>query len=98
MIVSLVRKTQRPYRFCDGTFLPEGSIIAATQSATHADPEYFDNPDEFDGFRWSSARYKGEGNTDEPELPEEMEDDEWQHRLTSTGTNYLAFGGGRHVW
>ncbi len=84
--VSLPRLTLAPYAFADGTVIPAGTLVAAAPTATHVDPEFFENPETFDGLRF----YKLRKNADET--------DEVKYRLTSTAGEYLAFGGGKHVW
>jgi cytochrome P450 len=46
----------RPFEFHDKLILPTGSRIAVPCLAVHTDPENFQNPLEFDGFRFSKMR------------------------------------------
>ncbi|GJE87319.1 cytochrome P450 [Phanerochaete sordida] len=97
---SLLRKTMRPYTFRDGTWLPEGVIVTASQTASHTDSEHFTNADTFDGFRFFRARERAAQTEAVEYTQEHLEDqgsEDWQYRLTSTSPHYLAFGGGRHV-
>lgn len=90
----------RTYVFNDGTIVPKGAIISATQSATQIDEAYYEHAEEFDGFRFSKLREKvssQEKQDAQEETGESLEDD-WKYRYTGTGIGYLAFGGGRHVW
>lgn len=85
-LVSLPRLTVAPYTFADGTLLPAGTLVAAAPTATHVDPEYFEDPETFDGLRFYKLRKSAN------------EIDEAKYRFTSTAGEYLAFGGGNHVW
>ncbi|TFY80430.1 hypothetical protein EWM64_g3585 [Hericium alpestre] len=97
--LSLPRKAMRSYTFRDGTTIPEGTMIAATQTATHLDEAYYLDPDEFDGYRFSKLREQavGKDQSNNSDETEQGQDEDWRHRLTGTGSGYLAFGGGRHV-
>lgn len=98
--VSLPRKAVRTYVFSDGTIVPEGAIISATQSATQLDEAYYEHAEVFDGFRFSKLREKA-ANQEKQDILEETEqnlEDDWKYRYTGTGIGFLAFGGGRHVW
>jgi len=50
---SVQRAVLQPFRFKDGTVIPAGSTICLAGSPIQRDPEYFENPEEFDGFRFS---------------------------------------------
>ena len=97
--VSLPRKAMREYVFSDGTVVPKGAIISATQSATQLDDAYYERAEVFDGFRFSNLREKvlNKGRQEVHEEGEETTKD-WKLRYTGTGVEFLAFGGGRHVW
>ncbi|KAJ3728214.1 cytochrome P450 [Lentinula raphanica] len=84
--LSLPRMAVSLYTFSDGSTVPPGTILSAAPTATHVDPEYYDDPEKFDGFRFYKLRQSAE-----------TEADEFKHRLTSLGPAYLAFGGGRHA-
>ena len=90
----------RDYVFTDGTVVPKGAIISATQTATQLDEAYYDHAEDFDGFRFSKLREKAvdQEKKDTHEETGESSEEDWRHRYTGTGVGYLAFGGGRHVW
>ena len=88
----------RTYTFRDGTVIPEGATLAATQSATHHDPSCYPDADKFDGFRFYHHRVDPTGAKEGGELAEETTESDWRNRLTGTSLEYLAFGRGRHVW
>ena len=87
------------YVFSDGTVVPKGAIISATQSATQLDEVYYKRAEMFEGFRFSNLREKVL-DRDRQEVREEGEGntEDWKLRYTGTGVEFLAFGGGRHVW
>lgn len=90
----------RTYVFNDGTEVPQGAIVSATQTATQLDDAYYEHAEKFDGFRFSKLREKvadQEKQDIHEETGEALEED-WKYRYTGTGIGFLAFGGGRHVW
>ncbi|KAK7680771.1 hypothetical protein QCA50_016079 [Cerrena zonata] len=97
--LSLPRKAMRTYVFNDGTEVPQGAIVSATQTATQLDDAYYEHAEKFDGFRFSKLREKvadQEKQDIHEETGEALEED-WKYRYTGTGIGFLAFGGGRHV-
>lgn len=88
----------RTYTFRDGTVVPEGAMISATQTATHYDSAYYPNAAKFDGYRFYNARKLASAEHEGEEIVENNKEEDWRNRLTGTGLGYLAFGGGRHVW
>ena len=44
------------FTLSDGTVLPKGAFIAANANAKHYDETCYDNPEKFDGFRFSRMR------------------------------------------
>lgn len=80
----MTRKVLKPYTLSDGTFLPVGTFVSAASRAIHYDNANYENPEVFDGFRFSNIREEdGEGT---------------KHQMVATGTDYLPFGHGRHAW
>lgn len=77
-----MRRARVPFTFSDGTFIPKGTVLCAPASAIHFDG--FENPLEFDGFRYERLR-KEEGQAT-------------KHQMVSTSMEYLAFGHGKHAW
>ncbi|KAJ7445670.1 cytochrome P450 [Mycena latifolia] len=56
--LSLSRKVvaKDGFRFSDGTFIPYGSFLAVSGQPVQHDPANYDNPEVFDGFRFSRMR------------------------------------------
>ncbi|KAI0722082.1 cytochrome P450, partial [Fomitopsis betulina] len=80
---SMTRKALQDYTFADGTFIPAGTTMSAPSYSVHHDGQFYNNPRQFDPFRFSHMRDgDGEGT--------------W-HQMVSTSTDYLTFGHGRHA-
>ncbi|KAI0731494.1 cytochrome P450 [Fomitopsis betulina] len=80
---SMTRKALQDYTFADGTFIPAGTTISAPSHSVHHDGQFYDNPRQFDPFRFSRMRDDdGEGT---------------RHQMVSTSTDYIPFGHGRHA-
>jgi ent-kaurene oxidase len=84
-LVSLGRKTMRPYKFADGLIVPKGVDIAAPPLEIHMDEKIYENPLDFDGFRFSRM---GEQDTLESA----------KYFASNTAPEYLHFGHGQHAW
>ncbi|TDL22832.1 cytochrome P450 [Rickenella mellea] len=81
--LSTLRQSVEDYTFSDGTFIPKGTTMFVAAAATHDDPEVYENPNEFRGFRFADIRDEdGEGA---------------KHQIVSTSSEWLPFGHGRHA-
>ena len=70
----------------DGTFIPEGTVLAVATHAMHHDNATYPNADEFDPFRFARMREgKGEG-------------EDMKHQFTTTSVDCLTFGHGTQAW
>ncbi|EKM60051.1 uncharacterized protein PHACADRAFT_138482 [Phanerochaete carnosa HHB-10118-sp] len=96
----LPRKTMKPHFFRDGTWLPKGAILGASQTASHSAPENITDASTFDGFRFYRARGRV-AQKDKirytSEYFKEQRSEDWKHGFTGTSLQYLTFGGGRHI-
>ena len=81
---SLTRKACKDVTLVDGTVIPKGTFVAAPQSATHLNEEYYPDASTFDPFRFSRAR--------------EEEGQALKHQFVNTSTEFIAFGHGKHAW
>lgn len=80
----MTRKALKDYSFADGTFIPAGTTISAPSHSLHHDGQFYENPRQFDPFRFSRMRDDdGEGT---------------RHQMVATSTDYITFGHGRHAW
>ena len=83
--VGLGRLPLRPFTFSNGVTVPAGTLVAAPLIAIHTDGENYPNPDKFDGFRFAKLReHDGAAVSGQ--------------QSTSTSTEFLTFGYGRHAW
>ena len=82
-LVNWRRKVKQDIKLHDGTVLPAGTYLAVASSAVATDPELWDSPDEFDGFRFSKLR--------------EQPGQENRHQFVTTGLDSLQFGHGVHA-
>ncbi|KAJ7066321.1 cytochrome P450 [Mycena amicta] len=79
-------------RLSDGTFLPYGAYVCAASKPAHYDPANYDNPDQFDGFRFAKER--------EAQLAREDFDSNkhvFGKQMITTAPEHLAFGTGKHA-
>ena len=69
----------------DGTRLPKGAIISAPVRMFSSDPDFVEDPETFDGFRWYKKSLEAEGRA--------THSTNW----TTTSSNNLIFGHGKHA-
>ena len=81
--LSFDRKVTSDLTLPDGTVLPRGTYIATASSEINRDPTLWENPDEFDGFRFEKLRQKP-GN-------------ENKYQFVTTGVDSMQFGHGKHA-
>ncbi|KAJ7445896.1 cytochrome P450 [Mycena latifolia] len=94
--LTMTRKVVAPagFTFADGTTIPCGAFVSIPGSALQYDPGNYERPDVFDGFRFSRLREErcesgdGEGKG--------LGGGVFNRQMISTGTDYVAFGHGRH--
>lgn len=84
--VALGRKALKDFTFSNGLIIPAGYTVATSSAGVHFDPEIYEDPNEFNGFRFSDMREKGTS-----------EYDPLRHQMVSLDTTYLLFGHGRHA-
>ena len=84
MIVGSGRKAMKPFTFSNGVTIPKGMLVVAPIMPLHLDESNYENPQEFDGFRFSKLR--------------EKEGESAKHHSSHTGIEYLQFGHGHHAW
>lgn len=78
------RKVVKPggIKFSNGDFIPEGHTISHPLYAVHRDPDNYDNPDTFIGFRFARGQDDQRKTLTGPQISDQ----------------FLAFGYGKHVW
>lgn len=47
------RTVIKPFRFKDGTYIPAGTALSSPGLPMQLDAQYYDNPEQFDGFRFT---------------------------------------------
>jgi len=83
-LILMTRRAVKDFTFSDGTFVPAGTYVSASGSATHHDEELYPNADVFDPWRFANMRTEGS-------------DAGATHVLASTSVDYFVFGHGRHA-
>ncbi|KAK7061428.1 cytochrome P450 [Favolaschia claudopus] len=85
-VTSMGRKVVKSggFTFSDGTTVPEGYFINVATGPTHANPDVYPNPDEFDALRFYRWRL-------------EEKEDSLRHQFSATNLDYLSWGHGRHA-
>lgn len=76
------RNARNEFKFSDGTVIPAGAKVGASSLILHRDPEVYDDPGIFDGFRFCGPKYE-ESKEKSPVM---------------TSSNFHLFGHGRHPW
>ena len=97
-IVSMMRKTLKPFTVSNGTVIPPGVLIFVPGQARHMDPSIYPTPDLFDGFRFSNLEKEQQGNDSGPltaNLSSTLRGARF--KLVTTTPDYLAWGYGRHA-
>ena len=81
--VLMGRVAKKDYTFADGTFIPQGTTVCVNCTPAHNDPEKYDNPDQFDGFRFAKMRLLQDGTR--------------KYDMVTTSPEFLLFGHGRRA-
>ena len=75
------------YTFSDGTEIPVGTNLSVSITHTHLNPDNYEDPSKFDGFRFCRMKDSAEAAG----FPDKKFD------MVSTSLQFLAFGYGRHA-
>ncbi|KZT73268.1 cytochrome P450 [Daedalea quercina L-15889] len=81
--ISVFRRAMEDITFSNGTYIPEGTVVAAITTSTHHDEGNYENADVFDPFRFSRLR--------------EQEGEITKHHYVSTSPANIGFGHGKHA-
>lgn len=76
----------KSFTLSDGTFLPKGALIAAPIKMFDLDPEFAENPEVFDGFRYYKKNLESGGAGTFGNI-----------QCVTTSPSFLTFGHGRHA-
>jgi len=83
--VGFNRKILKSLTLSDGTHLPEGTLVAAPAAMFSSDPDFLEDPETFDGFRWYKKSLEAEGIA--------AHSTNW----ATTSPRDLVFGHGKHA-
>jgi len=81
----MTRLVLRPFTFSNGVTIPPGTLVSIPANATQTDEKIYENPNEFDGFRFAKLR-ENEGDKATG-----------RHQAVSVSAENLTFGLGRHT-
>ncbi len=81
----------------EGWSLPQGSLLMLHLANLHHDPQLYDNPEDFDAYRFSRIREEYDARPQEKKDPEEGLKIK-KLGMVTTSDKHLAFGHGRHAW
>jgi cytochrome P450 len=76
--VTVNRKMLQPITLSNGVTLPKGTSVAVSAACASKDPAIFENPEEFDGFRYHNLRQKEENDA--------------KYQFATIGSDALSFG------
>ncbi|OAL29793.1 hypothetical protein AYO20_09085 [Fonsecaea nubica] len=83
-LTSYQRRVMQPLTLSNGMRIPRGATLVIPTGAINMDGQYFESPEQFDGFRFYRKR-------------SESEDNAKKHQLVTVGKYDLAWGYGRHA-
>ena len=78
----MTRVARKDYTFADGTRIPRGTTVSVNPTQAHHDPETYENPEQFEGFRFAKMR---------------LQQDSKKCDIVATSPKFLPFGYGRHA-
>ncbi|KIX10708.1 uncharacterized protein Z518_01792 [Rhinocladiella mackenziei CBS 650.93] len=84
-LLSMQRNAKKKFTFSDGTVIPPGAKVGTPLLFVHRDPALYDNPEVFDGFRFSRLRENAETGQ------------AIKYTMISTDPAYQLFGHGKHA-
>ncbi|KAJ7140569.1 cytochrome P450 [Mycena crocata] len=86
--LSLFRKVVHPdgFTFSDGTFIPADSFVNVPLRAIHYNPNYFADPEDFDGLRFYNMRPSPAANSSV-----------FKHYMVTPSPTHLSFGLGKRA-
>ncbi|KAK5953726.1 hypothetical protein OHC33_004995 [Knufia fluminis] len=83
-LMAVQRNAKKQFTFSDGTVIPAGAKVGTPTRFLQRDPLIYDNPEVFDGFRFSRLRDQTEGPAT-------------QYQMVSTAPELHVFGHGKHA-
>ena len=74
------------YTFSDVTFIPAGTVLAVSTGSVHLDPQTYEDPLRFDGFRFLKMKERAA-----------LDDPDKKFDVATVNSDFVAFGQGRHA-
>ncbi|KAI4224898.1 MAG: hypothetical protein L6R36_004324 [Xanthoria steineri] len=91
--LAIRRKSLSPYTFRSGTpHIPTGTITSVSSYNLMHDPDYYPNPNHFDGLRYTRKRMRDDG-----EAEREIENPMYGDAVTEVKREFPVWGFGGHV-
>lgn len=84
------------YQFSDGLRLPVGTRVAFPALAIQTDPENYQDPLRFDGWRFARLRNQPSVGASSAGAEHGLKDEEHRYAASTVSETYLPFGIGRH--
>ncbi|CAZ85203.1 unnamed protein product [Tuber melanosporum] len=84
-LLSFNRMAMKNVTLSDGTYLPKGTLVAAPALMFSSDPDFVEDPETFDGFRWYKKTLEAKAGA------------LMGNGSATTSSNNLAFGHGKHA-
>ncbi|CAZ82274.1 unnamed protein product [Tuber melanosporum] len=85
LLLSFNRMVMKNVTLSDGTYLPKGTLVAAPALMFSSDPDFVEDPETFDGFRWYKKTLEAKDGV------------QMSNGSATTSSNNLAFGHGKHA-
>jgi hypothetical protein len=85
--VSMGRYTLLDFTFLDGTFIPAGTVISVHSDGVHLDPQTYEDPLRFDGFRFIKMKERA--------VLQDYPDKNFE--VVTINSGFVAFGQGKHA-
>lgn len=82
------RQAKKPLKLSDGTVLPPGTLMLAPADAIAFDPDFYPDPECFDGLRFYKLRQEAEAGSAAAKV---------RHQFVATSRTQVQFGLGRHA-
>ena len=80
--VVMMRVARKDYTFADGTRIPQETTVSVNPTQVHHDPETYENPEQFEGFRLAKMR---------------LQQDSKEYDIVPTSPKFSPSGYGRHA-
>ncbi|KAL9618286.1 MAG: hypothetical protein Q9160_006997 [Pyrenula sp. 1 TL-2023] len=88
-IATFQRRATKPVKLSDGTSLPQGTLVLAPSDAVAFDPNFYPDPETFDGLRFHKLRQQADESG--------RAGDKVRHQFVATSKTQIQFGLGRHA-